>query len=109
MKLFEKIVPKTVKNLSVLKLYSTVMLNSTYTKINLLFVLLVFKFFFLSRFGPVHSVRLLSTSRCAFINYTSKEDCEKAIQGMHVSGLFCALNIFISPKYLSVAFTVRRQ
>ncbi|XP_058241432.1 uncharacterized protein si:dkey-33c12.4 isoform X2 [Hemibagrus wyckioides] len=36
-----------------------------------------------SNFGPVHSVRLLSARRCAFINYTNKEDCERAINVMH--------------------------
>ncbi|KAK3554412.1 hypothetical protein QTP70_023054 [Hemibagrus guttatus] len=36
-----------------------------------------------SNFGPVHSARLLSTRRCAFINYTNKEHSERAIKEMH--------------------------
>ncbi|KAK2852779.1 hypothetical protein Q7C36_007980 [Tachysurus vachellii] len=36
-----------------------------------------------SNFGPVHSVRLLPTRRCAFINYTNKENCESAIKEMN--------------------------
>ncbi|KAI5108157.1 hypothetical protein C0J45_1751 [Silurus meridionalis] len=36
-----------------------------------------------SNFGTVHSVRLLSMKRCAFINYTNKEDCETAIKKMN--------------------------
>ncbi|MCJ8730679.1 hypothetical protein PDJAM_G00187320 [Pangasius djambal] len=36
-----------------------------------------------SKFGPVHSIKLLSARRCAFVNYTNKDDCEKAIQEMH--------------------------
>ncbi|XP_051772341.1 tetratricopeptide repeat protein 31 isoform X1 [Ctenopharyngodon idella] len=30
--------------------------------------------------GQVHSVRVLQMRHCAFVNYTNKEDCEKAIQ-----------------------------
>ncbi|XP_062852131.1 tetratricopeptide repeat protein 31 isoform X2 [Trichomycterus rosablanca] len=40
-------------------------------------------------FGSVYSVKLLSGKRCAFVNYTRKEDCEKAINnlnGYHVAG-----------------------
>ncbi|XP_072533946.1 uncharacterized protein [Salminus brasiliensis] len=33
--------------------------------------------------GPVHSVRVLQARRCAFVNYTNKEHCEKAIRDMH--------------------------
>ncbi|KAA0717730.1 Tetratricopeptide repeat protein 31 [Triplophysa tibetana] len=33
--------------------------------------------------GPVQSVRVLPASRCAFVNYIRKEDCEKAIQNLH--------------------------
>ncbi|XP_066535099.1 RNA polymerase II-associated protein 3 isoform X2 [Hoplias malabaricus] len=33
--------------------------------------------------GPVHSVKVLLEKRCAFVNYTNKEDCEKAIKAMH--------------------------
>ncbi|KAI5606797.1 hypothetical protein C0J50_7351, partial [Silurus asotus] len=36
-----------------------------------------------SNFGTVHSVKLLSIKRCAFINYTNKEDCENAIKKMN--------------------------
>lgn len=35
--------------------------------------------------GPVHSVRVLQARRCAFVNYFYKEDCDKAINDMHVS------------------------
>ncbi|KAK2896537.1 hypothetical protein Q8A67_011025 [Cirrhinus molitorella] len=33
--------------------------------------------------GHVHNVRVLQTRRCAFVNYTKKEDCEKAINDFH--------------------------
>ncbi|XP_067241907.1 tetratricopeptide repeat protein 31 isoform X1 [Chanodichthys erythropterus] len=33
--------------------------------------------------GQVHSVRVLQMRHCAFVNYTNKEDCEKAIQDFH--------------------------
>ncbi|XP_077053317.1 uncharacterized protein LOC143703065 isoform X1 [Siphateles boraxobius] len=33
--------------------------------------------------GQVHSVRVLQMRHCAFVNYTKKEDCEKAIQDFH--------------------------
>ncbi|XP_060781724.1 stress-induced-phosphoprotein 1 [Neoarius graeffei] len=36
-----------------------------------------------SNFGPVHSVKLLSARRCAFVNYINKEDCERAIREMN--------------------------
>lgn len=42
-------------------------------------------FLFLYSFGPVHSVKLLSARRCAFVNYINKEDCERAIREMNVS------------------------
>ncbi|XP_073729180.1 uncharacterized protein [Misgurnus anguillicaudatus] len=33
--------------------------------------------------GPVHNVRVLPARFCAFVNYTSKEDCERAIRDLH--------------------------
>ncbi|XP_064191298.1 uncharacterized protein LOC135254764 isoform X2 [Anguilla rostrata] len=42
-----------------------------------------------STVGPVHSVKLLPTRRCAFVNYTRKSDCETAIgefNGMALEG-----------------------
>ncbi|KAM9477240.1 uncharacterized protein Hap1MRO34_010107 isoform 2-T2 [Clarias gariepinus] len=42
-----------------------------------------------SNIGEVYSVRLLSARRCAFVNYTRKEDCETAIRklnGFRVDG-----------------------
>ncbi|XP_076830097.1 uncharacterized protein LOC143476039 isoform X2 [Brachyhypopomus gauderio] len=36
-----------------------------------------------SRIGPVSSIKVLSDKRCAFVNYTNREDCAKAIQEMH--------------------------
>ncbi|XP_043111895.1 uncharacterized protein si:dkey-33c12.4 [Puntigrus tetrazona] len=33
--------------------------------------------------GNVHSVRVLQMRHCAFVNYTRKEDCEKAIEAFH--------------------------
>ncbi|XP_067277895.1 tetratricopeptide repeat protein 31 [Pseudorasbora parva] len=33
--------------------------------------------------GPVHSVRVLLMRRCAFVNYTKKDDCEKAIKDLN--------------------------
>ncbi|XP_051945463.1 uncharacterized protein si:dkey-33c12.4 [Xyrauchen texanus] len=33
--------------------------------------------------GPVHSVKVLPARRCAFVNYTKKEDCETAIRDFH--------------------------
>ncbi|XP_016109111.1 tetratricopeptide repeat protein 31 [Sinocyclocheilus grahami] len=33
--------------------------------------------------GHVHGVRVLQMRRCAFVNYTTKEDCEKAIKHFH--------------------------
>lgn len=57
-----------------------IMLNLTL--MDLVFVLFVYYFY---SFGPVHSVRLLPTRRCAFINYTNKESCERAIKEMNVS------------------------
>uniref|UniRef100_A0A8C1V827 Si:dkey-33c12.4 n=1 Tax=Cyprinus carpio TaxID=7962 RepID=A0A8C1V827_CYPCA len=35
--------------------------------------------------GHVHSVRVLQMRHCAFVNFTTKEDCEKAINYLHVS------------------------
>lgn len=39
----------------------------------------------LLRVGPVRSVRLLTYKRCAFVNFTKREDCEQAIKRFHVS------------------------
>ncbi|XP_050982296.1 tetratricopeptide repeat protein 31 [Labeo rohita] len=33
--------------------------------------------------GHVHKVRVLQMRHCAFVNYTKKEDCEKAIRDFH--------------------------
>ncbi|XP_073691238.1 uncharacterized protein [Garra rufa] len=33
--------------------------------------------------GPVHNVRVLQMRHCAFVNYTKKEDCERAINNLH--------------------------
>ncbi|XP_051507845.1 uncharacterized protein LOC127414116 isoform X2 [Myxocyprinus asiaticus] len=33
--------------------------------------------------GPVHSAKVLPARRCAFVNYTKKEDCETAIRDFH--------------------------
>ncbi|XP_028250765.1 eukaryotic translation initiation factor 5B [Parambassis ranga] len=51
----------------------------TYTQLHELF----------SRTGTVYSIKMLLEHQCAFVNYTSKEDCERAIQcinGMVVEG-----------------------
>lgn len=37
------------------------------------------------RVGVVHSVRLLSYRRCAFVNYTKQENCDEAIRRFQVS------------------------
>lgn len=39
----------------------------------------------LFRVGPVDSVRLLTYKRCAFVNFTKREDCEEAIRAFNVS------------------------
>ncbi|XP_074518378.1 uncharacterized protein LOC141784438 [Halichoeres trimaculatus] len=42
-----------------------------------------------NKVGVVHSVRLLSYRRCAFVNYTNQEDCDEAIrrfQGFDLNG-----------------------
>ncbi|GAA6224882.1 uncharacterized protein LOC108876600 [Lates japonicus] len=42
-----------------------------------------------SRVGAVYSIKMLLEHQCAFVNYTKKEDCERAIQafnGMVVEG-----------------------
>ncbi|XP_043998790.1 stress-induced-phosphoprotein 1 isoform X2 [Gambusia affinis] len=42
-----------------------------------------------SRVGKVYSIKMLLELQCAFVNYTRKEDCERAIQcidGMEVEG-----------------------
>ncbi|KAF4090246.1 hypothetical protein AMELA_G00049600 [Ameiurus melas] len=49
-----------------------------------------------SRFGPVHSVKLLPARRCAFVNYTKKEDCEQAIKQMHG---FCVAGTYLVVRY----------
>ncbi|XP_052469420.1 tetratricopeptide repeat protein 31 isoform X2 [Carassius gibelio] len=36
-----------------------------------------------SSVGHVHSVRVLQMRHCAFVNYTKKEDCDKAIKDFH--------------------------
>ncbi|KTF77007.1 hypothetical protein cypCar_00025748 [Cyprinus carpio] len=36
-----------------------------------------------SSVGHVHSVRVLQMRHCAFVNFTTKEDCEKAINYLH--------------------------
>lgn len=51
----------------------------TYVKLHELF----------SRAGTVYSIKMLLEQQCAFVNYTKKEDCERAIQfinGMVVEG-----------------------
>ncbi|XP_013873486.1 glutamic acid-rich protein isoform X2 [Austrofundulus limnaeus] len=51
----------------------------TYVKLHELF----------SRAGTVYSIKMLLEQQCAFVNYTRKEDCERAIQcidGMVVEG-----------------------
>ncbi|XP_053476958.1 uncharacterized protein si:dkey-33c12.4 isoform X1 [Ictalurus furcatus] len=48
------------------------------------------------RFGPVHSVKLLPARRCAFVNYTKKEDCEQAIKQMHG---FCVAGTYLVVRY----------
>lgn len=42
--------------------------------------------------GHVHSVRVLQMRHCAFVNFTTKEDCEKAINYLHVS--VCSVALF---------------
>lgn len=37
------------------------------------------------RVGVVHSVKLLSSKRCAFINFEQRESCVEAIRRFHVS------------------------
>ncbi|KAM8881853.1 uncharacterized protein ACB058_001927 isoform 1-T3 [Synchiropus picturatus] len=37
--------------------------------------------------GKVHSVKMLSTRRCAFVNFTNPEDCDEAIRRFHGSML----------------------
>lgn len=62
-------------------------LHQNYTELNIYKMeTLICCLLFLYSFGPVHSVKLLSARRCAFVNYINKEDCERAIQEMHVSG-----------------------
>lgn len=34
-------------------------------------------------FGPVYHVKVLQSKRCAFVNFTNKDHCEKAIRDMH--------------------------
>ncbi|XP_056883872.1 uncharacterized protein LOC130522972 isoform X1 [Takifugu flavidus] len=36
-----------------------------------------------SKVGPVCSVRLLTQKRCAFVNFTKRQDCEQAIRRFH--------------------------
>ncbi|KAM9718278.1 uncharacterized protein ACNS7B_021644 isoform 1-T1 [Menidia menidia] len=36
-----------------------------------------------NRVGPVHSVKLLQSRRCAFVNFTIKHNCDKAIRRFH--------------------------
>ncbi|XP_061102396.1 uncharacterized protein si:dkey-33c12.4 isoform X2 [Conger conger] len=40
-----------------------------------------------STVGPVHSVKMLPSRRCAFVNYTRKGNCETAIKEFHGKGL----------------------
>ncbi|KAL4641669.1 tetratricopeptide repeat protein 31-like [Arapaima gigas] len=37
--------------------------------------------------GEIHSVKLLQSRRCAFVNYTKREYCEKAIKELHAKQL----------------------
>ncbi|XP_018601871.1 tetratricopeptide repeat protein 31-like [Scleropages formosus] len=37
--------------------------------------------------GEIHSIKLLSSRRCAFVNYTKKQYCEKAIKELHATQL----------------------
>lgn len=37
------------------------------------------------RVGAVYSIKMLLEHQCAFVNYTRKEDCERAIQAFNVS------------------------
>ncbi|XP_041713624.1 inactive TPR repeat-containing thioredoxin TTL3 isoform X9 [Coregonus clupeaformis] len=38
---------------------------------------------FFSSAGTIHSIKMLLSSHCAFVNYTSMDDCERAIRTMH--------------------------
>lgn len=45
------------------------------------------------RVGKVYSIKMLLELQCAFVNYTRKEDCERAIQCIDVR--ICLLRVVV--------------
>lgn len=51
-------------------------------------------FSFLSlRAGTVYSIKMLLEHQCAFVNYTRKEDCERAIKCINVCTILIVMTV----------------